>query len=646
MTLILRSIESIDQLVRIGGGKAANLGRLTQKGFPVPEWFVVTSNALELFLKENDLAGALKPTSDLAAFSKKIEALFLAGRMPAPVESALKDALANHRLEDRFVAVRSSGLDEDSADNSFAGQFSSYLFQKGYAQIGDSLKRCWASGFSERALAYRIERGIQLTDIKIGVVVQLMVNADAAGVSFSRNPIRPLDRDHLVVSSVWGLGEGLVSGELDADHYEVHRDTLVVEHQSLAEKTHAFRQALAGGLQKSELGPEHRASSSLTEPQLQEVAKLSLTLEKHLGGPQDSEWAFENGKLYFVQTRPVTNLPKESFFDPKCNGDFAILWDNSNIIESYNGVTSPLTFSFASSAYRQVYIQFCEVMGVPREIIQINEPMFRNMLGLIRGNFYYNLIHWYKLVLMLPGAGSNKGFMDTMMGVKQKLKPEHAKLFDDLNPQEYSRAKRLWVTVMTLGRFFRINSIVRGFQSHFNQVYESARKLPFASMSLTELAQLYQRLDDQILRRWHAPIINDYLCMIFFGLLKKLTEKWIGTEGDIASVQNDLLCGQGDLESTEPTKMLMRIADSVDNGESRVREWVLATPPSEIWAQLKGGKFPELHKKIDAFLDKYGFRCINELKLEEPDLHDDPSFVINAVASYVRMKAYSVKSME
>ncbi len=161
------------------------------------------------------------------------------------------------------------------------------------------------------------------------------------------------------------------------------------------------------------------------------------------------------------------SLPKK-FFDATINGSEATLWDNSNIIESYSGVTSPLTFSFASQAYRQVYIQFCEVIGVPKEMIRQNEKTFRNMLGLIRGHIYYNLINWYKLILMLPGSSNNKAFMETMMGVKQGLKPEFAGLFDFMKtPVKYSFPHKIGLLFMTVWRFIRINSIVDGFQKTF-----------------------------------------------------------------------------------------------------------------------------------------------------------------------------------
>lgn len=630
----------------LAGGKAAQLGRLSKLGFDVPPWFCLTDDALQQFLTENQLAPVPREGQDLEAFAREVERSFVEARFPETLQQAVLAALAEAPFADHAVAVRSSGLDEDSKEHSFAGQYETFLYQRGPEAVIDSVKRCWASAWSARVVSYRTMRGVGNHDVRMGVVVQVMVDADRAGVAFSRNPIDPLDRDHLVISSVFGLGEGLVSGELDADHFEVDRRTLDLAGQALADKTHALRRGETGGTRSEPLPEERRNAASLDDGQRTQVAELCLRCEEELGSAQDIEWAFEGDNLYLLQSRPITNLPPDAYFDPSIAGAEATLWDNSNIVESYSGVTTPLTFSFASEAYRQVYIQFCEVMGVPQEEVDARAAMFRNMLGLMRGRVYYNLINWYRLLMMFPSVASNSAFMETMMGVKDSLRPELVGLFEFMkHPPRYPLPGRVSVNVMTAYRFVRIDKIVRDFQLHFDRVYEEARKRPRDEAGLVALAAHYQKLEDQLLRRWQAPIINDYYTMVFFGLLKQLTGTWLG-EDETSTLHNDLLCGEGDLESTEPTKMLMRIARKVDKGPESTRAWLLETHPGELWKQLEAGKEPEIHAAFKEFLDRYGFRCVNELKLEEPDLHDDPSFAVQAVASYVRMKAYSIEKME
>lgn len=647
MNYCIESGEPLEHFSKFGGGKARNLAALTQIGCPVPEWFCVSSEAFEEFLRVNRLHDKLVPVEPFGRFAEGVEELFTRMPVPEPVVREIQLQIAKQGLNGLFLAVRSSGLDEDSAENSFAGQFSSYLFQRGLDAVLLSLRKCWASAYSERALSYRRERGLPMTGIGVGVVVQKMVDATSAGVAFSRHPIRIMERDQLLISSVWGLGEGLVSGALDSDNFEVHRETLEIKAE-IAEKTEAFRRDPRGGVLAQPTEAEAVKVPSLSDEQVRAVARLCVDLETKLGAPQDCEWVFESGVLYCVQTRPITNLPPASFYDEAVRGVSPILWDNSNIIESYSGVTSPLTFSFASRAYRQVYIQFCEVMGVPRAEIEAREEMFRNMLGLLRGRIYYNLVNWYRLVLMLPGSSNNKGFMETMMGVKQKLKPEVTQLFEFVNhPLHYSLGDKLKLLWNTVQRFRNIDTIVTAFQEHFERVYQEARKKDVSAMALDAQLAQYHHLEEQLLKRWQAPIINDYLCMVFFGLIKRLTEKWIAASEEGASLQNDLLCGQGDLESTEPTKTLMRIAEWIDTGDPERRAWFLSKPSEAIWADIRDGSaHADIRARIFDFLDKYGFRCVNELKLEEPDLHDDPAFAINSIASYVRTKSYSIQKME
>jgi len=603
---------------------------------------------MDAFLRLNAITVRPPQDGDFEAFAREVEERFVAAKMPDELRQAIADRLEAMKLAETPVAVRSSGLDEDSAEHSFAGQYATLLYQVGLDAVVDAVKRCWASAWTARVVSYRLLRGLSSDGVRMGVIVQKMVDADCAGVAFSRNPAHPLDREHLVVSAVFGLGEGLVSGELDADHFEVEREKLSVTATVVVDKQQAFRRAPGGGTQKVAVEAGKTDKPSLSDKQLQEVARLCLDCERKVGVPQDIEWAFEGDKLYLLQSRPITSLPGDAHYDPKVAGREPTLWDNSNIIESYSGVTTPLTFSFASAAYKQVYFQFCQMMGVPQEVIDAHDSMFRNMLGLLRGRVYYNLINWYRLLMLLPGTSSNKAFMETMMGVKQGLRPEVEELFEFMKtPPEYPLSSKVRLGWMTLYRFAKVDSIIGEFQRDFVAIYDEARTRNFDEMSLTALADYYQMLNDKVLRRWQAPIVNDYLTMIFFGLLKKLNETWMQENQATSSLHNDLLCGEGDLESTEPTKTLMRIAQKVDAGPAKRRAWFLETEPSELWRLMAEEKRePELRAAFQGFLDNYGFRCVNELKLEEPDLHDDPSFVVQAVASYVRMKAYSIAEME
>lgn len=639
--LILDSHSAKQLLADYAGGKAKNMAMMENHDIKVPQWCCLSSKVFDLFVQQHKIENEITELVSSDNYNEKsIEELFLNHSMHEDITSLIIKELTKRELFDEYLAIRSSGLDEDSADNSFAGQFSSYLFQKGIENIEKSIKLCWASAYSNRAIAYRKEKGLPTTGLKVGVVIQRMINTDKSGVAFTRNVINPTDRDNLLISATYGLCEGVVSGEINCDEYIVNRQSFEYKSTINNKDKKLIPNWEQGGTKQHTNPITQQEISSLNEEEIKNLTILLLKIETFQGFPQDCEWGIENNEIYLLQSRPITSLPSDDFFNESINGEQFNLWDNSNIIESYSGVTTPLTFSFASFAYRQVYIQFHQIMGVPQDIINQQESMYRNMLGLVRGRIYYNLINWYKLVLLLPGAANNGSFMETMMGVKQGLTPEVAKLFEFMeNPPKYSLFLKLRVTLSTVWRFIRINSIIKKFKDNFYLVYDKAMNTDFKSKSLTELGDYYNFLEQEVLKKWQAPIINDYLCMIFFGLLKKLTENWIESE-DGASLQNDLLCGQGDLESMEPTKWLMKTAKEIDLNNPHMKKILLDGKLEE----LKTNK--EVLELLSPFLYNYGFRCADELKLESFDLHDDPSFAINALQSYIKMKTYDIKKME
>lgn len=682
------------------GGKAKNLWLLGRKvtAAPVPHWFVLTTEAFTSFLIENGLTEAsltVTPNS-LKESTQTIQEQIMKGNWPQDLIDTLKEKLSSSPFDEDglFVAVRSSGTDEDSASHSFAGQFESYLYQRGFDQISNAIKSCWSSCYSERVMSHRLECGMNTTGVKMAVIVQVMVNSEVSGVAFSRHPLKPISSNAVYIESVYGLGEGLVSGEFDADQYEVSRTDLSISQCTVAEKPEQLIQdKKEGGLVKEKVEENKVKVRSLSDDEAKKIAQLMIQLEDNVGTPQDFEWGIEKGQLYCLQARPIVTLPPSCFFDKSAIGSQAVLWDNSNIVESYSGVTSPLTFSFASRAYEQVYRLTMLASGVPQSVVTDYEPYLTNLLGLVRGNIYYNLTNWYRCITCIPMIDNAK-YMETMMGVKQSVDPELDRVLGVINSSapKYSLWTKLSLMLALIKRVYFIDSYVEEFFTMFNKYYSEALATDFEELSLQEQIKYVKHLYKEVLGRWTVPIYNDTYVMIFFGILKKLVAQYLTTDANEAqSLQNDLLCGQGDVESTEPTKMLMRISEHIDtDGRTELKEWFLnnkeevlgmlsderdkkmsskstssqssSSLHSEGLRQRKVGK-PDpqtsptsltaieqaklsVINSILTFLDKYGFRCINELKLEENTLHDDPGFVFDAISGYIHTKAYSVGDME
>src|SRR5262249_55492054 len=184
-------------------------------------------------------------------------------------------------------------------------------------------------------------------------------------------------------------------------------------------------------------------------------------------------------------------------------------------------------------------------------------------------------LNWYRLLALFPAPGASGAFMETMMGLKQSLPPELAAQVELPAAQQHATWRKAWLAAVSLYRYARIDRLIADFEAHLGAAYERFRKSDLAALSLPQQMALYHRLEEEVLERWQAPIVNDGRCMLAFGLLKALTERWLG--GKDGALQNDLLCGQGDVESTMPTKMLMGIAARIDRGDAALRAWFLET---------------------------------------------------------------------
>lgn len=628
---------------RLAGGKGANLARLQAAGFPVPPWYVVSSALLPWLLEREPalkeaaeaLAGMKQavPAQDQLAAAARVRGILLGLEPPPALVEVLRETQAALLSREPAVSVRSSAADEDGRRVSFAGLHDSFLFVEGAEEVARRVMQVWASAWNERAVAYRLRMGLPAAEPRMAVVVQEMVRAAVSGIAFTANP-NSGNVQEILISACYGAGEGIVSAGLDADLFTCSKLDRAVTGQ-LARKTEQLLPAGegAGGLARVPVPDELQERPSLAPEQVQGLADLLLRLESHFRQPQDVEFSLDgSGRLFILQARPVTTVAEAG---PAAGNP--IVWDNSNIIESYSGPTSPMTFSFIRHAYTIVYHCFARVMGIPPREVQRNRHVFGNMLGLFQGRVYYNLHNWYRLVELFPGFSYNKAFMESMMGLKDRL-PDNG-----TGPGGTGFARRTLVELprllrllwRSLGNFRRLDRLVADFQRSFSGHYSRWSALDFDAMAPHELMRLYHEMESALLWNWDAPIINDFYVMINYGLLKKACSTWCGDGG--GALQNDLICGEGDIESTRPTKLLMEIARSI-----RARpDWLAVFErhtPDELVEVVPGlGELAPVYASIRHYLDEYGFRCINELKLEEPSLKETPRFIYQVIQNYLQV---------
>lgn len=610
------------------GGKARSLRALTRAGLPVPEWFVVRGAACLESLGEPG-RGQLGHAREAADVARLIQNLKPSAAVAAEIENSVTQLCPNGGL----LAVRSSASDEDGAEHSFAGQLESFLFVAPEGVPG-KVADVWRSGFSGRILDYRRQKQLSFAPQPPAVIIQRMVNAESAGVAFSADPVTGR-RGVAVVTAVFGLGSALVSGEADADTWRVDRAGQVLE-QRIAGKKFAHRAApkTAEGVRVEPLSEEQSGRPVLSETQVQAVAELARRCAVHFGRPQDIEWAMENGRLFLLQSRPITSLAGLADPDGTLN-----IWDNSNIAESYGGVTTPLTYTFARRAYEEVYRQFCYLMSVPASRIEANSQVFHCMIGLIRGRVYYNLLNWYRVLALLPGYTMNRRFMEQMMGVKEPLPDELVRAIGQASTAAKMKdglalARSLAGLILN---HLMLATRIKKFYARLDVALRPPDP-PLEQARLDELVAAYQQLERQLLTRWDAPLVNDFFAMIFYGVLRKLAASWC--HDSAGNLQNDLLCGEGGMVSAEPAQRVQQLAALAARHPGFVQKLCTA-PVAEIQREL--GKIPEFAGAYQAYLDKFGDRCLDELKLESATLHDDPTTLLRSIG-HLAQRAPAAKS--
>ena len=324
--------------VATAGGKGANLGEMFNAGFPVPPGFVVTTNAYVDFLKERKLDKKIsdklkdldiEDTEKLQEIAKEVQELILGGSVSNELREEITEfyqyvdtaeelkavRLASQLLKNgrdpAFVAVRSSASAEDLPGYSFAGQQATLLNQKGAQQVVRAVQECWASLFTARAIYYRAKNNFDHMKVAIAVVVQKQINSEKSGVMFTINPSTN-DPKQIVIESAWGLGEAVVSGAVSPNTYIIEKETGNVLETDIPGQTWMFtRDEYTGANIKKNIPKEKQKAQVLSAAEIKALWKIAIMDEEHYNFPQDIEFAIEKGKVYLVQTRPVTTIKKE-----------------------------------------------------------------------------------------------------------------------------------------------------------------------------------------------------------------------------------------------------------------------------------------------------------------------------------------------
>lgn len=575
------------------GGKAYNLIHLARLNFKVPKFFVLTTEFFKEFLGE-DLKKYKELLENYDEESRiKITNIIKEREFSPELRKIIKNRLSSDFSESDLIAVRSSATDEDSDSYSFAGMLESFLNVKQDDNLFASIKSCYLSNFSTRAMKYREKHKLINDSISMSVILQEMIDADYAGVMFTSNP-QTNNPDETMISLVKGLGEKLVKGEVDSSDYIIN---------SLGEIVYM------------DLEKHLEVSNEL----VLELYNSGQDIEKSYAvrRGQDIEFCIQDEKIYILQSRVITNY---NYVD---KNKFRTILDNSNIIESYSGVTTPLTFTFAREVYSKVYNQTLNNFYIPKDAIDGIQEDLNNMLYFYENNIYYRLNSWYKMTALYPGYEKNKKYMENMMGVKMGLNES----------KQEARTRVIKIYSRFIYKLVMMKKDSRKFLNKFNRITKPYYNKDFKGKSNLELLGIYKELEEGILDDFIIPITNDMGAMVFYGILtdkiKKLDVE--NAEGLIS----EILSQQGEVESVNQSLDIIDIVEEIKNNEE-LYNYFKEREIEDLILDLD--KDDGIFLKINTYLENYGPRSMDELKLETITMLEDPTFLFETIKQYLNLE--------
>lgn len=580
------------------GGKGANLGEMTQESFPVPPGFVVTTNGFKRFIKEFTIDN--KSPEEIRSSLKQLA-------FPKDLEIELEHALQKFDDNVRF-SVRSSATAEDLPYASFAGQQDTYL-NIDKKDIKKAIIDCFASLYSDRAVTYREKNGIK--EPNMAVVIQKMIDSDKSGVMFTANPVNG-NRNQLVIDSIFGLGEAIVSGLVTPDHYVINKKNNQYT-QDIKEKEFALVTDTNGNTIKKEIAD---SNPSLNEEQILRLKELGESIEDHYGKPQDIEWAIENNNIYLLQTRPITTLyPVPDFDDDKFHFMFNMGYQQMN----------PVAMPVLSLELIQAIANF------HRYDLDEYKPSFIRQAG------QHIFLDFSTLLSVLP-----KPLQSVFINkLTPNLDPLMASPIEELLQREKNLAKpdpiifkKLLGMLKRFPKYLTskdpkniVNELIYTTESKVDQIKEILENSELNSENIHTIYKEIYLIDLFLL---------NFFPLVFSGIfsLKRLEEieKKLNVEGKWTSV---IQLGNEENIVTEMNLALGDLADYLVR-DKELKE-ILKDNKNNIKEYLEQNE-NEFSKSFKQFLEKYGFRGPGELDISQPRWYEEPEIILNQILNLAKNK--------
>lgn len=533
------------------GSKTDNLLFLKEKGFNVPDFTIV---------KFEDAFENCESLKSLMAGVDKNDGDSLLKTVKGFVEKNLKNEFVV-RLDGEKFAVRSSCSIEDGDRDSFAGQFDTFLNVEKNS-LNEKIAACFRSLFNRNVIDYILHKSVSFDELKMNVIVQRMVNSDLSGIVFTANPQGLLNESVIVVGR--GLGENIVSDRVKTTSY----------YYNLNDRVYYYE------------GEENL----LDRQKVEQIIDVSKNISELLYEFSDIEFAIESGEIFVLQARKITTL----------DGSSPLIFDNSNIVESYPGTSLPLTVSLVKLVYSGVFEGVTKRMLKSKKELEKLTDVFKNMVGASNGRIYYKISNWYTLIKYMPFSKKLIPVWQEMLGVKNKSY--------DSDKLKVSALTKAGVYFNTFKELFTVTKNMEKLNRDFSVIFDLFYKKIDTCKNEKEIYSLFEEVREKIFSCWDVTLVNDVYTFAFTGILKsRLKKKYPDYEIRV----NDYISGISNIESMKPVREMINLARQRD---------VLPTE--------------EYEKKIKEYISLYGDRNLEELKMESPTFRTCPKLLEDKIEEY------------
>ena len=670
-TMFTTPIKTTQNDLDLVGGKGRSLARMSCADFDVPGGFLVTTDAYKKFIADSDLKSKIielaKPElrdgyPNFELSSKEINKIIQNAKIDANITDQIKVAYQQLDQANLSVAVRSSANAEDLPDFSFAGQQETFLNVSGEDEVVSAVKKCWSSLWTAQAISYRHQNGIDQSSVAMGVVVQVMIPSEVSGILFTANPTNG-ERSEMIVNSSFGLGEAVVGGQVTPDTFIVDRTTLTSKETILGPKEHQIVYDGDQGIKIEKVSESNQGISSLSDSMLTELCNAALKVEAlYEGKPQDIEWAFCNGKLHLLQSRPITNLPVQPIevdWTPPSPAKYVA---RRQIVENMPDPLCPL--------FEELYLlRGLELVRPEGAGMVGGGPLFVTVNGYGYMRFDHQIIHDMNIEkikdlseeeieaedfkMMRKYSADAYARVSTMAvsDVKifqEELKPEDRKLFDDW----YEKSGReeidgiLTIPYPDFPTFIAFNHttwnnkiLKRWFEYTKPRLENVAKKWKEINISNASNQTLLDGITEMGIEEgnyWSDDSSHT------FGVAKS-TDDQFNTFLKTVLPDHNFTSGQFlsgiDSKSMQANADLFEIAKLI-RGNDELEYLVLTVPaPFLMEALQKNEKAKEVNRALDNLFSIYGHQGYS-LDFIEPTQEEDPSGLFASLKSMVRDKSY------